>query len=130
MRTNYLLVPNKKSFWLAVLWTFLILFLSLKTPSGESKFDFPNADKAVHFTFYFVFVILWFKFLISIKKEDLRYKMGLVLIAVLFGIAIELIQHYFTTSRQGDLWDVAANSFGSLMGMLVISSFFKTKATI
>ncbi|WP_300568646.1 VanZ family protein [Flavobacterium sp.] len=123
-------MPNKKSFWLAFLWTLLILFLSLKTPSGESKFDFPNADKAVHFTFYFVFVVLWFKFLISIKKEHLKYKVGLVFIAILFGVIIELIQHYFTTSRQGDIWDVVANSFGSLMGMIVISSFFKTKATI
>lgn len=125
MLIKNLLAPNKSGIWLALFWTFLILFLSLKTPSGESKFYFPNADKVVHFTFYFVFVFLWFKHLFFIQKNGKKNKIVLVVVAILFGILMELFQHFFTTTRQADFWDVVANTLGSLMGIIVVSSVFK-----
>jgi VanZ family protein len=127
MLIKNLLAPNKRDIWLAVFWTFLILFLSLKAPSGESNFYFPNADKVVHFTFYFVFVFLWFKYLFFIQKNKMKNKVALVVVAILFGISMELFQHFFTTTRRADIWDVAANSLGSIMGIIVVSSVFKMK---
>ena len=127
MLIKHLLAPNKRAFWLAVVWTCLILFLSLKTPSGESKFSFPYADKIVHVTFYFVFVVLWFRYLVLIKKNQIKDKAVLVLIAISFGILIEILQHFFTTTRQADIWDALANTIGSLIGIAVMSAVFKTK---
>jgi len=125
MTIKNLLAPNKRAFWFASFWTLFILYLSLKAPSGESKFYFPNADKIVHFTFYFVFVLLWFRYLIFNDKFKNRYKLFLVLVAVSLGIIIEIIQHYFTTTREGDVLDALANTIGSIVGIVVASSLFK-----
>lgn len=48
-------------------------------------------------------------------------------IAVLLGILIELAQKYFTTTRQCDIWDVAANSAGSFVGILAAVKLFQLK---
>lgn len=129
MITKLLLVLNnkKKSIWVAVLWTFIILYLSLKNPSGEQRFSFENADKIVHFTFYFVFVILWYRCLVLTNRNQIKYKIGLVCIAVLFGILVELAQKYFTTTRQADVLDAVANSTGAFMGILVATRIFRLK---
>ncbi len=127
MTIKHLLAPNKKSFWSALLWTFFILFLSLKKPSGEPTFYFPNADKLVHFTFYFVFVFLWFRYLYFKENVKLIHKVILVLIAISLGIVIEFIQGYYTTTRQADVWDAIANSIGSIVGILLASNIYRMK---
>ncbi|WP_310555735.1 VanZ family protein [Flavobacterium sp.] len=124
MTTKYLLA-HSKNFWLPVFWTFLILFLCFKSPSGESKFYFPNADKVAHFTFYFVFVLLWFRSILFYVGNKFFNKILLLVISICFGLAIELAQNYFTTSRKGDVWDVLANTIGSLMGLFFASFLFK-----
>ena len=99
-----LLEPNKNPVWTAVFWTFLMLYFCFKNPSGEQIFNFPNIDKVVHFAFYFVFVILWFRYLAFKQKTDFKTKLTLVFFAILFGIAIEIGQHLLTTTRQADFW--------------------------
>lgn len=127
MQLLSVLKNKNKAIGLAVLWTCIILFLSLKNPSGEQRFSFPNADKIVHFTFYFMFVVLWFRYLVLIKKIEAGNKMKLVFVAILLGILVELAQKYFTTTRQCDIWDVVANSTGAFMGILVSIRFFRLK---
>lgn len=128
MTIKSLLAPNKKSIWVAVFWTFLILYLSFKNPSSEEKmFYFPNADKVVHFTFYFVFVITWFQYLVFEKKQDLKKKITLVSAAILLGISVEIGQNYLTETRQGDVLDALANSIGGITGILVCSKFLDPK---
>ncbi len=51
----------------------------------------------------------------------------LLFVAVLLGIAVEIGQHFLTTTRQADFWDAVANSIGSLMGIVAISFLFKIK---
>jgi len=113
------LAPNKYAFWVAVFWTTIIVFLSFKTPSSEPKLYFENADKIVHFTFYFGFVFLWFRFLLFQKNGIFRNLFVLVLIAIFLGVLIEILQGLLTTTRQPDVWDAVANSFGALMGAIV-----------
>lgn len=129
MITKLLLVLKNKSkaIGLALLWTLLILYLSLKNPSGEQRFSFANADKLVHFTFYFMFVILWYRYLFLAGKIQKGNKIALVVIAVILGVLVELAQKYFTTTRQADVWDVVANSTGVFVGLLVSIRFFTLK---
>jgi len=49
MTTKRLSVLKNKNraIWVAVFWTLIILYLSLKNPSGEQRFSFANADKIV-----------------------------------------------------------------------------------
>ncbi|MGH2665173.1 VanZ family protein [Flavobacterium sp.] len=127
MTIKSLLAPNKNSIWLAVFWTVLILYFSFKSPSGEKMFYFPNADKVVHFVFYFVFVIAWFRYLVFEEKQNQKSKILLVSVAILLGISVEIGQTYLTTSRQGDILDALANSIGGITGILVSSKLFELK---
>jgi len=65
-------------------------------------------DKLVHLVFYFVF--MWFCMLgggMSLKKA--------LILAISYGLIIEILQHTLTTQRQFDLLDVVANSVGALL---------------
>lgn len=125
MTIRHLLAPNKNAIWIAFLWTFLILYLSLKTTVNAPKFNFTNADKVVHFTFYFGFVILWYRYLVFRNNVLPNSKIALVFVSIIFGIAIEFAQKIMTTTRQADIWDVVANSTGTLVGIFVATQCFK-----
>nr|WP_262710038.1 VanZ family protein [Flavobacterium psychrophilum] len=125
MTIKTLLAPNKNSIWIAFFWTFLILYLSLRSVTNMPKITFSNADKIVHFTFYLGFVILWYRYLVFKEKVLLSNKIVLVLISITFGIAIEFAQKYFTTTRQADILDVLANSAGTLVGIFVATTIFQ-----
>ena len=112
-----------------------VTFFSLFSFSDldTSRFDIPHMDKAVHFTFYFVMVLL--AFLASIKKElqvngMLKLLWYIVLFAIVYGIIIEVIQHVATDNRHGDSLDVLANSIGAIVGMLVIRFLFFRKPSL
>jgi VanZ family protein len=127
MTIKTLLAPNKLSVFVAVLWTLIITYLSLTTSTQQPQ-TFKNADKIVHFTFYFGFVILWYRYLVFKNSALLKNKIMLVLVSVFFGIAIEFAQKYLTTTRQADIWDVVANSTGSLIGIFVATKLFTTNS--
>lgn len=103
---------------LACLWVVIITFLSLYNLNDvpSVNVNIPNKDKIAHFMFYFVFVFLWYKaFLESTKK--LTY---IVLIAIIYGIVIEVLQRAITVSRQADFYDVVANVSGVLLATFII----------
>lgn len=123
-----LLEPNKKSIWIALGWTFLILFLSFKKASSlQTNFDFPNLDKVVHFMFYFVFVFLWYRFVFSLGKQSVKILFFISFVAIILGIAIEYLQGIVTVDRNSDLYDVLANSLGVLTGAFFSYLFLNKK---
>lgn len=80
-------------------------------------------DKFVHCIFYLGLVVLGAKASDEIFKSVLEPKKSLhyiVLFAIGYGILIELLQHGFTQSRQGDILDVLANTVGALLGMFIV----------
>jgi VanZ family protein len=120
---------------LFISWMMFVTFFSLFSFSDldTSRFDIPHMDKAVHFTFYFVMVLL--AFLASIKKElqvngMLKLLWYIVLFAIVYGIIIEVIQNVATDNRHGDPLDVLANSTGAIVGMLVIRFLFFRKPSL
>lgn len=125
MTIKTLLEPNKTAIWVALLWTGFIVFMCLKPTGGEQYISFPNADKVAHFTFYFGFVILWYRYFVYTKSSLFNNKFSLIIISIFFGILIEFAQKIFTTTRQADIWDVVANSSGSLIGFFVAKLFYK-----
>lgn len=126
MTIKHLLARNKLWFWLALTWTLFIVIMCLKPSSGNDFISFPNADKVVHFCFYFGFITLWYRYLLLKNSYFLKNRYVLVAIAIVFGILIEIAQKIFTNSRQGDFWDVIANSLGALVGFFAVSKISKT----
>lgn len=100
----------------AILWTLVILILSLITIHSEAvNIPIEGKDKVVHFAFYFMFVFLW--------SKAFNYKKTVIIlcIAIGYGIIIEVLQHVATTTRQFDYFDIIANVLGALTGFFVIS---------
>lgn len=105
----------------AIIWTGSILLLCLEPASDLPKVEINNVDKLVHFTFHFVFIILWYLYLNSNNKIA-NYKTPVILffVSVIFGIVIEFSQQTFTTSRKGDFLDVISNILGALTALILL----------
>jgi VanZ family protein len=122
-------VHNKRTYLLfALLWTIIVTILSLISINSDigSLIKIENKDKFVHFTFYFVFVILWSQFVKS-KGLNSKAKFMILLSAMGYGILMEICQELFTETRTADVLDVLANSLGAALGLIVVSMLNKNK---
>lgn len=125
--TKNLLVLKKISLGVAFSWAAVILYVCLIRISEVPTIKIANFDKYIHAFFYFVFSALWFFALrLYFKKWSRNQVLGAVfLMSLLFGIAIELFQAFFTTYRSGDIADVFANTAGTLLALVSISILVK-----
>lgn len=129
MHTKNLLVLKKIILVLAVCWTILIAFLCLITFSKLPSLGVSGADKYVHFTFHFIFTLLWgYYSWLNQNKTELKKIITIVFISILFGILIEFMQEVFTVTRRADVLDVLANLAGATAAFLVFSFIYKKKS--
>jgi VanZ family protein len=115
-------VPKKIYFGLAIAWTLFMLFLCLEDSNDLPKIKIQNLDKIVHAGFHFVFVVIWFLY-IRISKALIDNKVAIknaFWFSVLFGISIEFLQYFFTTTRKADVLDVLSNCIGAIIAVFVI----------
>jgi VanZ family protein len=116
-------------FWIAVLWTGVVLYFCLVQSDKLPVVTIENLDKVVHAFFHFVFTSLWILFLkIQIKNPN-SYKPYIVsfLFSVLFGVTIEIMQGQYTTSRKEDVLDVVANIAGAALAVFLLILYFKKR---
>lgn len=116
-------------------WVLFITALSLFSFSEMDLdgrgWNIPYADKITHFIFYLVFGMLGCLFV----RERTKGQMELVkasrlifLVAVAYGVGIEVLQYTLTTDRMAEFGDVLANTFGAFVGIsLVRWSFSKER---
>ena len=122
------MLKKKTYFLLAILWTLLVTVLSLITIKSDigSSINIANKDKFVHFTFYFVFVVLWFLYVES-KNINPKTKYKILFASIGYGILMEICQGIFTINRIPDIFDVLANSAGAILGILFMSYIKRNK---
>ena len=78
-------------------------------------------DKYVHFTFHFVFTMLWsYYFFVLYDKVNFKIVLGIVLLSFIYGVLIEILQETFTLSRHADVVDVIANSAGAITAFVFL----------
>ncbi|WP_230680011.1 VanZ family protein [Pontibacter sp. 172403-2] len=109
-----------------LLWAAMILLLTLlpsaSMPANISLWSLLSFDSFAH---AFLFTILIFLMIVGLKKQFSYLKLRHYAIrislstSVIFGIAIELMQHYFIAGRQGDIIDVLADTIGCLAGIVL-----------
>lgn len=106
----------------SLFWTGLILFFCLIKSSDIPTINIQNLDKVIHSFFHFVFTVLWFLyFKKKIEGVNISKLLGIAFISsFFFGIAIELMQEFFTTTRTADVFDVLANMTGSTLAIVSI----------
>ncbi|MEZ4968689.1 MAG: VanZ family protein [Flavobacteriaceae bacterium] len=113
-------------------WAVFITTLSLFSFGEESvpSIDVPHLDKLVHFSFYYVFTALGCLSFREVDRRNTSLKnvmVKLILLAVVYGIIIEILQGVATTDRHPDLLDVLANSLGALFGSYTVKYIFSEK---
>ena len=122
------MLNKKRTFILAITWTVIITYLSLATINSSvgSAIEIPHKDKIVHFIFYFMFVFLW---TISFNSSPYKTKTGIVIliIAIVYGILMEIFQGLLTINRTPDSNDVIANSTGAIVGWFVAKKYLQNK---
>lgn len=115
------MLRKRKFTILLVVWVTIVVALSLMP--GDDTVDLPRIpfmDKLVHFTFYFVFTVLFFltlKYEIKCVKKLIYIYIFSFIIAFLLGILMELLQKIVTTTRSGEFLDVLFNMFGTVVAL-------------
>ncbi len=120
MPTKNLLVRNKILLGLAIGWTTLIGVLCLIKSGELPPIHIAGVDKYVHFTFHFVFTILWGYY--ALEKQKVTKLQNILIVvgySLFYGILIEFLQETLTTSRHADIHDVFANFAGALTAFLI-----------
>jgi len=105
---------------LGLVYTVVITILLLVPISGTSTFDFPYSDKLAHVILHFGLTFIWLcHFFLGDQYHFSSKKVLLVLSTCFFyGMIIEAFQHWFTSTRNFDFFDIIANGIGDLIGLL------------
>ena len=105
----------------------LSLFSFSQMDLDEGNWNIPYADKIVHFLFYLMFAILC----TMMFRERTQGGMGIakatrsaVVLAISYGILIEVLQYTLTTDRMAEWADALANSLGAFAGIGLIRWLF------
>ncbi len=110
-------------------YTLLVVIASLAKlvitflPKGVS-----NSDKIGHLIAYFGFAIIWSLYFFVRNKENtkavfLKGAFKAVIFGIAFGLIMEVAQLVLTDYRQFDLKDALANTFGTLLAMIIMYCF-------
>lgn len=112
-----------KRFLLTILWMIFILILCLIPSNHLEKLRFhwmpEYFDKIVHFSFYFILIILMTSAFIKSNYVLKHALLISLIISIFYGISIELLQKYATSTRHYEFNDILANSVGSTVGLIL-----------
>ncbi len=105
----------------AIAW-FVFIYILLTLPGKDfpksDLFEIIYFDKWVHIGLFGGLVFLFsypFKNTFPFKNS---FYLLIVVLAVVYGVAMEFVQKYFTTDRSFDINDMMANAVGALLGYL------------
>lgn len=110
-------------FWKTILWATIVFIISSFPGNKVDRvpfLDIPHIDKVIHAGMYF---ILSFSFLFEINKNSfyqslkLRLSVIVIILAVSYGIILEILQSFLFVNRSGDFYDFLANSIGCIMAL-------------
>ena len=113
---------ERNAFLIAIVLTALVAFLSLSNPV-QIDFDLKITflDKIFHTFAYFGLSLSW---LFALQKYTKHYKLvGFILF--FYGVLMEFLQGWLTQNREKDIFDIAANSLGIIIAMLVFNKLYK-----
>lgn len=111
----------------AILYTGLILYLSLINLADTPVKDLGMSDKMMHGGAYFGLGLLWMLYGTFGFKDKGLFKRIIVIsvISIAFGIFIEVLQDTLTNYRQLDFYDILANTIGVFVAGVFVWSLRK-----
>lgn len=128
MITKILLALKKWALPVVIAYILGLTYLSLTSisniPSLGSDFD----DKIYHSFAYFILTLLLYNFVNSIRNFNAL--LISVVIAVFYGIIVEVLQYVLTTWRTFDVFDAIANTIGAILASILIGVCLKWNVKI
>lgn len=109
---------------LATVWLLLITILFFLPGSALPKENWlsdVHFDKFVHLFFFAVLLFFWRFLFPAVKKFHWLLLIG----ALIYGVGVELVQHYFISNRAFDGYDVAADMAGAAIGVWLWQGYIK-----
>lgn len=106
--------------WPAILWSVIILILTLIPGNAVPEVGIFQFDKLVHFFIFGMLMLLssyGLKKVLDLKSKPVNYLMLTTLYSVSFGIMIEILQR-FVPGRNFSYADIIANTIGVAIGYL------------
>ena len=105
---------------IGVIYTLLITIVLLLPASEIPQIRISFVDKIAHVLIHGFLSFIWLLYRFSSDKYHISLKNVFVVLFICFsyGIIIEAVQHWFILSRSYDVFDIVANEFGSLFGLL------------
>ena len=111
-------IPQWLRITLSLVYLTIVAFLSLLPPKDFPDIPlFPGADKIVHTCMYLglTWLACW-----SMHAEVKRvWYYLIILFSISWGIVMEIFQYIMHFGRSFDLYDIAGNSIGTLIGVLI-----------
>lgn len=111
-----------KKIYTPISWTIFIQVLFCIPGNqlhSKSLIRIEGVDKAVHFLFFLVFVVLWCyyysKQLNSLRRLSIYFFL-IFFIAIANGVMVEYVQLNFIPNRSFDLGDIIADMLGASVG--------------
>lgn len=108
--------PKIKWLFAALIWFGMSIYtLICRETSQTSAPPFPHFDKFAHALLFLIQTWLIAKYWLSQNRKP-PY-LVLFISALCWAIVSELAQHFFTTTRQGDILDIAADLLGTAIAL-------------
>ena len=105
----------------AIFYAIALATVSLMTLRNLPEVKLSFADKIFHFLAYSLFTILrYLAFSFSLNLKEKKAILNAVILAVSFGMILEVLQGTVTTTRAFDVYDAFANTLGALIASLII----------
>lgn len=121
-----LTLKDKVLLCIAVLYSILILVLSLVNLNEVKIVKLEASDKIYHFVCYAFMSFLWSYFTKSTLKALKNRAIFVLIFSIsVFGIIIEVLQLKLTDYRAFDWWDILANFVGAVFGIIIFKLFQK-----
>lgn len=128
---NFQLKNPRLAFVLAIAW-FLVLTWLLCLPGSEFPKDNwlkkIQTDKWVHIVLFFLLILTWCRAYAAKKNISANLKNVFTWISItgfLYGIVMELVQHYFVAFRSFEAGDIIADGVGCIGGYLFSKRYIK-----
>lgn len=127
------MASSNKKLWIyyipALIWAILIyvlLTLPGKDFEDSSLSKIPNFDKIVHMGLFGA-MVFWLCLPLT-KRYGPRASIlaWLTVSVIIYGIAMEYVQKYFTTDRSFDVTDMIADAAGAVLGYFCIRFIFRS----
>jgi VanZ family protein len=121
-------VPKLLVLIAAITVTLLVTIVNFINLKSVPNVGLGYEDKIYHTVVYLIFAFLWGNWcLLHYSKRTLWV---CALLCLIYGIALELLQHSVNSSRTFDLADLLSNCTGVVFGTIIVALFMKQKVKL